>query len=155
MNKGLKILLGLLAAVVLLALAVVWYMLDAGKPPAQMPDAEPAASAAAEPTAVPARGYVRVTAGSESRWFPLPEEGEVSFNVRQQSGDEELVNLIHLTPEGAYMEASTCHNQDCVEQGMVTLENRETRVLGNWIICLPNQVSIELFTPDEIVAMGE
>lgn len=29
------------------------------------------------------------------------------------------------------------------------------KTLANWIICLPNQVSIELFTPDEIVAMGE
>lgn len=155
MKKGTKILLGLLAAAVLLALAVAWYALDTAQPQEETPSAEPTVSAAADTTPVPARGYVRVTAGNESRWFPLPEEGEVSFTVRQQSGDDQLENIIHLTPEGVYMEASTCHNQDCVEQGMVTLENRETRVLSNWIICLPNQVSIELFTPEEVGVMGE
>ena len=35
-------------------------------------------------------------------------------------------------------------NQDCIEQGTVTPENAGSRALGNWIICLPNKVSVEL-----------
>ena len=117
--------------------------------------AAPSATAPAEATAVPARGYVLVTAGQEARWFPLPSSGEVSFTVKQQRNGEEQMNLIHLTPEGVYMEASTCSNQDCVEQGVVTLENRESRVLGSMVICLPNQVSLELYTPEELLSLSE
>ena len=51
------------------------------------------------------------------------------------------------------MEKSTCENQDCVNQGLVTLENRDARVLYNMIVCLPNQVMLELYTYDEIMEM--
>ena len=65
----------------------------------------------------------------------------------------EVENVIHLTPDGVYMEDSTCENHDCVEQGEVTLENREERILSNMIICLPNQVWLQLFTPEEVLEM--
>ena len=61
--------------------------------------------------------------------------------------------MIHLTPDGVYMEDSTCANHDCVNQGTVTLENRNDRILGNMIICLPNQVTLQLYTPEEILTM--
>jgi hypothetical protein len=51
------------------------------------------------------------------------------------------------------MEDSTCENHDCVDQGEVTLENRKDRILGNMIICLPNQVTLQLLTPDEVLEM--
>ena len=35
----------------------------------------------------------------------------------------------------------------------LTLENREERILGNMIICLPNQVTLQLFTPEELLEM--
>ncbi len=54
------------------------------------------------------------------------------------------INEITITPHGAHMSHSTCENQDCVQQGEATLENFDTRVLMGWVICLPNQVSIEL-----------
>ena len=34
--------------------------------------------------------------------------------------------------------------QDCVEQGTMTGENVDTRPMRNWIVCLPNGISIEL-----------
>jgi hypothetical protein len=49
------------------------------------------------------------------------------------------------------MKSSTCDNQDCVLQGTVSLENKYERVLGNMIICLPNEITLELFTPQELV----
>ena len=102
----------------------------------------------------PAKGYVLVSTATQSGWLPLPEEGEVSYPLRQLLPDgTEAENVIHLTPDGVYMEDSTCEGHDCVDQGVVTLENRNDRVLGNMIICLPNQVTLQLFTPEEILAM--
>lgn len=46
------------------------------------------------------------------------------------------------------MHSASCKNQDCVHQGDVTLDNYNNRVLNNWIICLPNQVTIELVAED-------
>lgn len=102
-----------------------------------------------------APGYVRITVGSDSRWIALPGDGERVVTLRQTAEDgTELVNEVHLSPEGVFMGAASCHNQDCVKQGLVTFENRDTRVLTNWVICLPNQVSVELYTPEEMNAMG-
>jgi hypothetical protein len=52
------------------------------------------------------------------------------------------------------MESATCENQDCVHQGEVTLENKNARVLENLIICLPNQVYLELYSTEELLALS-
>ena len=97
------------------------------------------------------RGYVLVSTATMMGWLPLPESEEASYPVRQVMPDgTEAVNTVHLTPEGVYMEDSTCANHDCVNQGIVTLENRDERILSNMIICLPNQVYLQLFTREEV-----
>ena len=102
----------------------------------------------------PAKGYVLVTTATQAGWLPLPEEGELSVPVKQVLPDgTEAENVIHLTPDGVYMEDSTCEGHDCVQQGTVTLDNREERILSNMIICLPNQVTLQLFTPEEVLEM--
>ena len=120
--------------------------------------AEPTAEPSAQPTTAPspAPGYVLVTTATQMGWLPLPTEGEVSYPLKQVLPDgTEAVNTLHLTPEGVYMEDSTCANHDCVNQGKVTLENKKDRILGNMIICLPNQVTLELFTPEEVLEMAK
>lgn len=115
------------------------------------------AAPTAQPTAQQAEapGYVRITVGSESRWFALPTEGERVLTLRQAGEDgTEKTNEVHMTSEGVYMGAASCDNQDCVGQGMVTFDNREERVLSNWVICLPNTVSLELYASDEAAAAG-
>ena len=103
-----------------------------------------------------APGYVLVNAATQAGWLPLPKEGEYTFPLTQRMTDgTETTNMIHLTPEGVYMEDSTCENHDCVKQGVVTLENRNERVLGNMIICLPNQVCLELYSPEEMLEMTQ
>ena len=76
------------------------------------------------------RGYARVPVGQEQ-----------TITVRQSDGN---VNVIRITARGAVMESSTCENQLCVEMGEVTLDNWETRPNQQFIICLPNRVSVEL-----------
>jgi len=124
----------------------------------QTPATESAAmpQATEEPTdsPQPAKGYVLVTTATQSGWLPLPEDGEVSYPLRQLlPNGTEAINTIHLTPEGVYMEDSTCEGHDCVQQGEVTLDNRTERILGNMIICLPNQVTLQLYTPEELLEM--
>lgn len=107
-----------------------------------------------ELTARPAKGYVLVTTATQSGWLALPEEGEVSFPLTQIKPDgTEAVNVIHLTPDSVYMEDANCENHDCIQEGEVTLENRNDRVLYNMILCLPNQVMLALYTPEEVLAL--
>jgi hypothetical protein len=61
----------------------------------------------------------------------------------------DAVNVIHLEPDGFWMEDSNCEGHDCIEEGKVTLENREERVLGSMVICLPHQLMLELITREE------
>ena len=100
-----------------------------------------------------AAGYVRVSSPTVSGWLPLPAEEDYVYPLRQMTADGTVVeNQIHLTPNGVFMESATCDNQDCVHQGMVTLDNMEIRALQNMIICLPNQVYLELYSIDELLA---
>ena len=116
--------------------------------------AQPQATEEPTDSPKPAKGYVLVTSATQSGWLPLPEEGEVSYPLRQLlPNGTEAINTIHLTPEGVYMEDSTCEGHDCVQQGEVTLDNRAERILGNMIICLPNQVTLQLYTPEELLEM--
>ena len=64
-----------------------------------------------------------------------------TLTVTQQDGS---TNVIRMTEGGFYMESSTCHNQLCVQMGEVTRDNWETRPNQQFIICLPNRVSVEL-----------
>ena len=99
-------------------------------------------------------GYVLVSTATQSGWLPLPTEGESIFPLSQVQPDgTQTLNVIHLTPEGVYMEDANCANHDCVGQGEVTLENIPERILGNMIICLPNQVVLQLYTPEETMAL--
>lgn len=54
------------------------------------------------------------------------------------------VNVIRIDQDGVCMESSTCKNQLCVLRGVQPCDGTDEIVLGNWIICLPNGVSVEL-----------
>lgn len=64
-----------------------------------------------------------------------------TLTVTQEDGS---VNVVEISERGAVMASSTCHNQLCVQMGEVTLDNWETRPNQQFIICLPNRVSVEL-----------
>lgn len=77
---------------------------------------------------------------------PIPLLGDKELRITQKDGK---VNIISLTKTSISMKSSTCDNQSCVHQGVVTLENMSKRVLQNMIICLPNEVILSLLTPQE------
>ena len=104
-------------------------------------------------TELPA-GYVLVTTATQSGWLALPTDEDKVFPLAQLLPDgTDALNVIHLMPNGVYMEDASCANHDCVGQGEVTLENVSSRILGNMIICLPNQVILQLYTPEEAMAL--
>ena len=142
--------------------------------PTEEPTAEPTEAATEEPAAEPEKtepvheqpflvqitdsdpsiAYVLVRMPDPVGLLPLPTEGEYTRTIRQTMPDgSEAINVLHLTPNGVWMEEANCEGQDCVGEGEVTLENREERVLWNMIICLPHQLSLELITREEALSL--
>ena len=110
---------------------------------------EPAPAAAAETAAVP-RAWLLITVDGKSYApYPLTKTGDYTVNQKQKNAK----NVIHVTPDSIRMASSTCDNQLCVTEGVVTLDNKASRVLGNYIICLPNGVTLELLDRDEYAAL--
>ena len=105
-----------------------------------------ATAAAPDPSAEAVKAYLVVTVNN-MMYQPIPLTRETSYTLTQK--DIGAVNVVHVTADSVFMESSTCEGHDCVKQGTVSLENRSQRVLGNMIICLPNKVSLELYTPEE------
>lgn len=77
--------------------------------------------------------------GREYARIPLAKPQTVT--VAQEGGE---VNVIDVSAQGVVMASSTCQNQLCVAMGEVTLDNWETRPNQQFIICLPNRISVEL-----------
>lgn len=94
--------------------------------------------------------YLRVQV-DDTVWplTPLNEAGE--WTIEQDNGAK---NVLRATERGVVMHFSTCDNQNCVHQGEVSLDNRDSRALGNMIVCLPNKVIVELLTPEEAGMAG-
>ena len=141
--------------------------LDATAEPTTEPTEAPAAQATAEPNEAPAeaeaevkaeapaamvgpmpppktaevKGHVVITLGNRQYGDPIPMDREKVITVKQENGH---INKVHITPEKVYMEFSSCENQDCVGQGEITMDNYETRILSTFVICLPNNVTVEM-----------
>lgn len=122
--------------------------------PTEAPTAEPVAEATEAPTSqavmvgpmppprtAEVKGHVVITVGNRQYGDPIPMDREKVITIKQENGH---VNKVHITPEKAYMEYSSCENQDCVGQGEITMDNYKTRILSTFVICLPNNVTVEM-----------
>ena len=114
--------------------------------PTEAPTAEPKKEAAMVGPMPPkkaetVRGHVILTVGNRQYGDPVPMDRDKIITLRQEDGK---INKVHITPEKVYMESSTCDNQDCVQQGEVHVDTYKDRILGTYVICLPNNVSIEM-----------
>lgn len=160
-NKNVLIILITLALIVLVAVGAMVFKTQ----PEVLPDAntistvdgadseDSAAEGDTGATELTGVGYVYITASGEGRWFELPGEESKLEITRTTPEGTEIFNVVNLSPEGVFVESASCDNQDCVEQGVVTLENKEERVLRNLIVCLPNEVSVELYSAEEVAQM--
>lgn len=132
---------------------------EATASPAPMATDLPAVTDAPATTAAPTaeateaasiKAYLLVTVG-DTVYQPIPLTKETTYTVHQDATD--ATNVIHVTADSIWMESSTCEGQDCVKQGAVSLSNKGSRILGSMVICLPNQVTLELLTPAEVREM--
>lgn len=149
-NRNLWIILAAVAVIAaVFVLAVTLQPAPASISDEKLPTApETTADPAAESQEVQA--YLLVTVAGVT-YQPIPLQGEGQFSLTQ--GETGMVNTVHVTPTSVWMADSTCDNQDCVEQGVVSLDTMNDRVLGNMIVCLPHQVTLELYTADEMAAL--
>ena len=115
--------------------------------PTEAPAAEPEKKEAAMVGPMPpkqtekVRGYVLLTVGNRQYGDPIPMDRDKIITLRQEDGK---INKVHITPEKVYMESSTCENQDCVGQGEIHIDTYQDRILGTFVICLPNNVTVEM-----------
>ena len=137
-NPNVKILVAALALIVLVTVAGLLFA-NGGLPQNR--------DSADTPIAVEngVQAYLRIQV-QDQVWEAIPMVDEGEYVIEQANGK---TNVVHTTATGAIMHSSTCDNQSCVQQGEVTLENRDSRVLTNMIICLPNEVILEVLTPAE------
>ncbi len=107
----------------------------------------PMASAVRDPSEAVA--FLLVTVGTKTyEPIPLLEDGY----YRLIHGV--CVNIIHVTETSIEMTDASCADHDCIAQGIVTLENKDTREGGGYIICQQNYVTLRLCTRAELEAEG-
>jgi len=68
--------------------------------------------------------------------------------IRIDQGDGK-VNIVEVKDGAIFMAESTCADHLCIDQGEMSPKNYEKRPLLNWIICLPNLVTVELRVEQE------
>lgn len=112
----------------------------------------------AEPTAAPAdaeepaaKAYLIVYVGT-GMYDPIPLLGSARFTLKTGG---ERVNIIEVNEESVWMAESTCPTQDCVNQGVVSLENKDTRILGDCIYCMAHNVTLQLIDAQQYAEMME
>ena len=127
-----------LIVVLLIALFAIALLLLALLAKPKQPDA-PAQDSKAEA----AEAFLYISVGGRIRQIePLDQDRDVT--ISQPTGE---VNVIHITKNGFHMASSTCDNQLCVGEGEVTVDNYRRRILGPYVLCLPNQVELQIVVP--------
>ena len=115
-------------------------------PETAKPAAGPVMGPVLERSQEPVKGHVIIMVQGQQYGDPIPMDMDKIITVRQ---DAHTINRIHITRESVHMESATCENQDCVGQGMVTLDNYRSRILGAYIVCMPNGVTVEMVPVSE------
>ena len=97
----------------------------------------------------PANAYLRVSVNNRM-YEPIPLDVNFSVDIKR---DEGYHNLVIVESGVVSMMFSTCDNQLCVHQGQVSLDNRDLRALYNQIVCLPNEVLLEVLDEHEVMSL--
>lgn len=71
----------------------------------------------------------------------VPLNEDTVITVDQGDGK---INYVEVKDGTICMADSTCPDHLCVTQGAMSPDNYENRPMLNWIICLPNKVTVEL-----------
>ena len=83
---------------------------------------------------------------NESLYEAVPLNRDCVITVDQGDGK---INHVEVKNGQIFMADSTCSDSLCIIQGAMDPNNYENRPMLNWIICLPNRVTIELRIEEE------
>ena len=83
---------------------------------------------------------------NDSLYEVVPLNENAVITVDQGDGK---INYVEVKNGSIFMRDSTCADHLCVQQGEMDPDNYESRPMLNWIICLPNQVTIQLRIDEE------
>ena len=83
---------------------------------------------------------------NESLYEVAPLNKDAVIVIDQGDGK---VNRVEIKDGSVFMSDSTCSDHLCIIQGEMNPENYEDRPMLNWIICLPNLVTVELRIDEE------
>lgn len=87
-----------------------------------------------------AAGYINVYV-QNALYTSVPASAFQTICIDQGDGK---INEIRIDQAGVRMAFSTCKNQNCVQQGTIDPARQDELALQNWIVCLPNGVTVEL-----------
>ena len=97
---------------------------------------------------LPGSAYLRISVNNRM-YEPIPLQEDFSVDILREGGyRNEVIN----TSGTVSMSFSTCDNQLCVHQGGVSVDNRDLRALYNQIVCLPNEVLLEVLDEKEVMS---
>ena len=91
-----------------------------------------------------AESYLKIQFQGKSALIPLSRAGTITLT--QENGAQ---NTVRVGENKFFMQRASCSGQDCVKQGEVTPYNRNARALTGFVICLPNQITLDLLTAKE------
>ncbi len=98
---------------------------------------------------LPGSAYLLVSVNNRM-YEPIPLHEDFYLDIFREGGYHNEV----VSRSGAVsMSFSTCDNQLCVHQGEVSLDNRDLRALFNQIVCLPNEVLLEVLDEREVMVL--
>lgn len=98
---------------------------------------------------VRAESYLVVWMGDYFQPVPLLEEFD-GQQLRITLSETDYV-VVGVGKNYFNMDESSCPDQVCITEGEVTLENRETRLLSSYIICMPNGIVLEMRSAQEML----
>lgn len=78
---------------------------------------------------------------NEQLYEAVPLNKDTVITIDQGDGK---INYVEVKDGSIFMADSTCADHLCVTQGKMNPQNYENRPMRNWIICLPNLVTVEL-----------
>lgn len=78
--------------------------------------------------------------------IPLDHDGEIV--IKQDNGAE---NIIQIHENAFEVIQSSCGDQYCISQGLISLDNIDSNIWGNTIICSPNNVMLQLLDYEKML----
>lgn len=101
----------------------------------------------------PAESYLVVWV--DDYFQPVPLLQKYAGRLLRIARTETDFNVVEIGRNSFEMHEASCPDQVCVTEGEVTLANRQERILGDYVICMPNAVVLEMQSAQQMLTLLE